>query len=144
MTIGYCASLPLPSPALSLPPSSPSLSIFTAQVILVFIIQLHDDHWVLSHTELWAASYSLLQEREVASSVSPAQVEALQGEGVPIANKGDSKYVNLVVQYEIAIHIYASKKFWRILIWWLLKQTAKLPNFLAIRYKKNLPFIPGR
>ena len=27
--------------------------------------------------------------------------------------------LNLVVQYGIAIRIYVSKKFWRILIWWL-------------------------
>ena len=34
--------------------------------------------------------------------------------------------VNLAVQYEITIHIYVSKKFWRILIWRLQRQTAKL------------------
>ena len=27
--------------------------------------------------------------------------------------------LNLVVRYGIAIRIYASRKFWRILIWWL-------------------------
>ena len=91
-------SLPSPThitpslpPSLFPPPYSPSLSIFTAQVILVFIIQLHNDHWVLSHAELWAASYSLLQEWKVTSCVSPAQVETLQGEGVPKASKGNMK-----------------------------------------------------
>ena len=38
--------------------------------------------------------------------------------------------LNLAVQYGIATCIYASKKFWRILIWQLLKQTAKLPNLI--------------
>ena len=42
--------------------------------------------------------------------------------------------LNLVVRYRIAICIYTSKKFWRILIWWLLRQSAKLPNFPAIWY----------
>ena len=39
--------------------------------------------------------------------------------------------LNLAVQYGIAIHIilYASKKFWRILIWQLLKQTAKFSGY---------------
>ena len=27
--------------------------------------------------------------------------------------------LNLAVQYGIDIHIYASRKFWQILIWWL-------------------------
>ena len=47
---------------------------------------------------------------------------------------------NLAVQYGIAIRIYASKKFWRILIWRAVveidHQTVKfnsLPNFPAIR-----------
>ena len=38
--------------------------------------------------------------------------------------------LNLAVRYGIAIHIYAGKKFWRILIWWLLEQTAKPPNLI--------------
>ena len=42
--------------------------------------------------------------------------------------------LSLVVWYRIAICIYASKKFWRILIWWLLRQSTKLPNFPAMRY----------
>ena len=37
--------------------------------------------------------------------------------------------LNLAVRYGIAIHIYVSKKFWQILIWWLLMHTAKPPNF---------------
>ena len=50
--------------------------------------------------------------------------------------------LNLAVRYGIAIRIYASRKFWRILIWRLQyrppnRQTAKFnspPNFPAIRY----------
>ena len=38
---------------------------------------------------------------------------------------------NLVVRYGIAIRIYASKKFWQILIWRLQRQTAKLPNLIS-------------
>ena len=39
--------------------------------------------------------------------------------------------LNLVVQHRIAICIlYVSKKFWRILIWRLLRQSAKLPNLI--------------
>ena len=38
--------------------------------------------------------------------------------------------LNLAVWYGIAIRIYASKKFWRILIWRLLMQTAKPPNLI--------------
>ena len=38
--------------------------------------------------------------------------------------------LNLAVQYRIAICIYASKKFWQILIWRLLKKTAKHPNLI--------------
>ena len=37
---------------------------------------------------------------------------------------------NLAVRYGIAIRIYASKKFWRILIWRLQRQTAKPPNLI--------------
>ena len=38
----------------------------------------------------------------------------------------------MAVRYGITIHIilYASKKFWRILIWRLLKQTTKPPNLI--------------
>ena len=36
----------------------------------------------------------------------------------------------LVVQYGIAIRIYVSKKFWRILIWRLLRQSANPPNLI--------------
>ena len=36
--------------------------------------------------------------------------------------------LNLAVRYGIAIRIYASKKFWRIIIWRLRRQTAKPPN----------------
>ena len=38
--------------------------------------------------------------------------------------------LNLAVWYRITICIYASKKFWRILIWRLLRQSAKLPNLI--------------
>ena len=38
--------------------------------------------------------------------------------------------LNLAVRYGIAICIYASNKFWRILIWRLLMQTAKLSNLI--------------
>ena len=38
--------------------------------------------------------------------------------------------LNLAVWYGIAIHTYVSKKFWRILIWQLLRQSAKLPNLI--------------
>ena len=38
--------------------------------------------------------------------------------------------LNLVVQYRITICIYVDKKFWRILIWRLLRQSAKLPNLI--------------
>ena len=76
----FSLSLPLSPSTL---PYSPRLSIVTAQVILVFIIELHDDHGILCHTKLWAPGYSLLQQREVTSCVSPAQVETLQRECVP-------------------------------------------------------------
>ena len=42
--------------------------------------------------------------------------------------------LNLVVWYGIALHIYASKKFWQILIWWQLEQTAKLPNLIPHKF----------
>ena len=76
-----------PSLPLSLSPSlphSPGLSVFTAQVVLVFIVDLHDDQRVLCDAELWAANYGLLQQGEMTAGVSPAQVETLQGERVPI------------------------------------------------------------
>ena len=38
--------------------------------------------------------------------------------------------LKLVVLYGIAIRIYLSKKFWQILFWQLLRQTAKLPNLI--------------
>ena len=38
--------------------------------------------------------------------------------------------LNLAVWYRIAICIYGSKKFWRILIWWLLRQSTKPPNLI--------------
>ena len=38
--------------------------------------------------------------------------------------------LNLAIRYGIAIHIYASKKFWWILIWRLLEQTTKMPNLI--------------
>ena len=38
--------------------------------------------------------------------------------------------LNLAVRYGIVMRIYASKKFWRILIRRLLKQTAKPPNLI--------------
>ena len=38
--------------------------------------------------------------------------------------------LNLAVQYGIAIRIYVSKKFWWILIWWLLMQSTNLPNLI--------------
>ena len=38
--------------------------------------------------------------------------------------------LNLAVRYGIAMRIYVSKKFWLILIWWLLKQTPKPPNLI--------------
>ena len=38
--------------------------------------------------------------------------------------------LNLAVWYGIAICIYTSKKFWQILIWRLLKQTAKPPYLI--------------
>ena len=46
--------------------------------------------------------------------------------------------LNLAVQYGITVRIYASRKFWRILIWRcnIDRQTAKFnspPNFPAIR-----------
>ena len=36
--------------------------------------------------------------------------------------------LNMAVRYRIAICIYVSNKVRRILIWWLLRQSAKLPN----------------
>ena len=42
--------------------------------------------------------------------------------------------LNLAVRYGIAIHIYASKKFWWILIWRLLEQTAKPPNLIPATF----------
>ena len=62
---------------------SPGLGLLTVQVELVFICQLHDDHRVLGHAELGTANDGLLQERQVALSVTPTQVEAFQGESVP-------------------------------------------------------------
>ena len=50
--------------------------------------------------------------------------------GSPIAIANILADLNLAVRYGIAIHIYASKKFWRILIWQLLEQTAKPPNLI--------------
>ena len=38
--------------------------------------------------------------------------------------------LNLAVRYGITIRIYVSKKFWRILIWWLLRLSANLPNLI--------------
>ena len=38
--------------------------------------------------------------------------------------------LNLAVRYGIAICIYASKKFWRILIWQLLRQSTNPPNLI--------------
>ena len=40
---------------------------------------------------------------------------------------------NLAVRYGIAmrIHVYASKKFWQILIWRLLRSTTKPPNLIS-------------
>ena len=54
--------------------------------------------------------------------------------GPKIAIAKISVDLNLGVWQGIAIHIYASRKYWRILIWRLQRQTAKRPNFLAIRY----------
>ena len=42
--------------------------------------------------------------------------------------------LNLAVRYGIAIRIYASKKFWRILIWQLLKQTTKPTNLTPAKF----------
>ena len=38
--------------------------------------------------------------------------------------------LNLAVQYGIAIRIHVSKKFWRILIWRLPRQSANPPNLI--------------
>ena len=38
--------------------------------------------------------------------------------------------LNLAVQYGITIRIYESKKYWRILIWRLQRQTSKPPNLI--------------
>ena len=38
--------------------------------------------------------------------------------------------LNLVIRYRISIRLYASKKYWRILIWQLHRQTAKPPNLI--------------
>ena len=47
----------------------------------------------------------------------------------PIAIANMLVDLNFVIQYGIAIR-YVSKKFWWILIWQLLKQTAKPPNLI--------------
>ena len=39
--------------------------------------------------------------------------------------------LNLAVRYRIAIRTYASKKFWRIIIWQLLRQSTKPPNLTS-------------
>ena len=38
--------------------------------------------------------------------------------------------LNLAEQYGIVICIYACKKYWRILIWWLQARTTKPPNLI--------------
>ena len=38
--------------------------------------------------------------------------------------------LDLVVRYGIATRIYASMKYWQILIWWLQRQIAKPPNLI--------------
>ena len=50
-------STPLPSSLHPSLPDSPGLGSFAAQVILVLIVQLHNDYGVLCYAELWAASY---------------------------------------------------------------------------------------
>ena len=54
--------------------------------------------------------------------------------GFQIAIANTLADLNLAVWYVIAIRIYASKKFWWILIWRLFRQSAKPPNFPAIWY----------
>ena len=41
---------------------------------------------------------------------------------------------NLAVQYGIALHIYASMKYWCILIWQSHRQTAKPPNLIPHQF----------
>ena len=46
--------------------------------------------------------------------------------------------LNLAVWYGIALHIYASKKVWQILIWQQLEQTAKLPNLISHKFSSYI------
>ena len=81
---------------------SKNMQIILNMVKFIFAHFLHLCHW-LSITQL---PYSRKYWRELNLAVEPK-----------IAITRILADLNLAVRYGIAIHIYASRKFWRILIW---------------------------
>ena len=82
---------------------------------MIIIIIYHPSHLIETHHLLYSRKYWLELNLEVGSQLAITKKLA---------------DFNLVVWYRIAIRIlYASKKFWRILIWQLQRQTTKFSSY---------------